>query len=61
MTRATYAALAEAVEHGLYRGWDRVHEHTPQPRKKKLLDGLLAAIMVDLDQLIRQCETEEHA
>lgn len=59
MTTNQYATLAEAVEHGHYRGWDRVHEHTPHPRKKKLLDGMLAAIMVDLDQLIRQCETDE--
>lgn len=59
MTPTTYAALAEAVEHGLYRGWDRVHRLHPQPRKDVMLKGLLAAIMVDLDQLIRQCETEE--
>lgn len=59
MTPTTYAALAEAVEHGLYRGWDRVHTRVRQPSKRQLLDGLLSAIMVDLDQLIRQCETEE--
>lgn len=59
MTPTTYAALAEAVELGLYRGWYRVHEHVKQPSKRQLLDGLLAAIMVDLDKLIRQCETEE--
>lgn len=56
MTSAQYSALAEAVEHGLYRGWDRLHEHTPRPRKKKLLDALLAAVMTDLDKLISQCE-----
>lgn len=56
-----YAALAEAVEHGLYRGWDQVHEHTPRPKKDKLLHALLSAIMVDLDQLIRRCAREEAA
>lgn len=54
-----YAAIAEAVETGLYRGWDRVHACVTRPKKRQLLDALLSAIMVDLDQLIRRCETEE--
>ena len=53
-----YTALVEAVEIGLYRGWDSVHEYSPHPRKKKLLDGLLTAIMVSLDKLINDCSTE---
>lgn len=56
-----YAAIAEAVETGLYRGWDRVHACVTRPKKRQLLDALLSAVMVDLDTLVRRCAREEAA
>ena len=59
MKSHTYAALAEAVEVGLYRGWDLTHQDHTQPRKDRLLHGLLTAVMAELTKLINESETEE--
>lgn len=56
MKSHTYAALAEAVEVGLYRGWDQTHQDHAQPRKDRLLRGLLTAVMVSLAKLINESE-----
>ena len=52
MKSHTYAALAEAVEVGLYRGWDLTHRDHAQPRKDRLLTSVMAA----LTKLINESE-----
>ena len=59
MKSHTYAALAEAVEVGLYRGWDQTHRDHAQPRKDRLLHGLLTSVMASLTKLINESEKEE--
>lgn len=59
MKSHTYAALAEAVEVGLYRGWDRTHQDHTQPRKDRLLHGLLIGVMAELTKLINESEEEQ--
>ena len=59
MKSHTYAALAEAVEVGLYRGWDLTHHDHTQPRKDRLLHGLLISVMAELTRIINEGE-EEH-
>lgn len=44
MKAHTYAALAEAVEVGLYRGWDLTHQDHAQPCKDRLLIGVMASL-----------------
>ena len=56
MKSHTYAALAEAVEVGLYRGWDLTHQDHAQPRKDRLLHGLLTSVMAALTKLINESE-----
>ena len=56
MKSHTYAALAEAVEVGLYRGWDLTHQNHTQPRKDRLLHGLLTSVMAELTKLINESE-----
>ena len=51
-----YDALAEAVEVGLYRGWDLTHQDHAQPRKDRLLHGLLTSVMASLTKLINESE-----
>lgn len=57
MKSHTYAALAEAVEVGLYRGWDLSHQDHSQPRKDRLLHGLLTSVMAEVTKLIDESET----
>ena len=59
MKSHTYAALVEAVEVGLYRGWDLTHQDHAQPRKDRLLHGLLIGVMASLTRLINESE-EKH-
>lgn len=59
MKSHTYAAMAESVEVGLYRGWDLTHQNHAQPRKDRLLHGLLIGVMAELTKLINESE-EEH-
>lgn len=59
MKSHTYAALAEAVEVGLYRGWELTHQNHAQPRKDRLLHGLLISVMAELTRIINEGE-EEH-
>ncbi len=56
MKSHTYAALAESVEVGLYRGWDLTHQNHAQPRKDRLLRGLLTSVMAELTKLINETE-----
>ncbi len=58
MKSHTYAAMAEYVEVGLYRGWELTHQNHAQPRKDRLLHGLLIGVMAELTKLIN--ESEEH-
>lgn len=60
MKSHTYAALAEAVEVGLYRGCDQTHQNHAPPRKDRLLHGLLISVMAELTRLINESEEEEH-
>ena len=59
MKSHTYTALAETVEVGLYRGWDLTHQNHTQPRKDRLLHGLLTSVMASLTKLINESEREE--
>ena len=54
MRSHTYAALAETVEVGLYRGWEMTHQNHAQPRKDRLLHGLLTSVMAELTKLINE-------
>ena len=58
MRSHTYAALAETVEVGLYRGWELTHQNHAQPRKDRLLHGLLTSVMAELTRLINESEEE---
>ena len=54
MRSHTYAALAETVEVGLYRGWEMTHQNHAQPRKDRLLHGLLTSVTAGLTKLINE-------
>lgn len=58
MKSHTYAALAETVEVGLYRGWELTHQNHAQPRKDRLLHGLLTSVMAELTRLINESEEQ---
>ena len=54
-----YAALAEAIAHGLDDGWKSAHCTIRQPAKDMLLSHLYQGVMARMNQLVDFAEARQ--
>ena len=47
-----YALIAEAVEGGILRGWDRAHKHTETPGAFHIRQEIAEAVLLNLTEVL---------